>query len=98
MCWLTFGGSFYQTKAPVSLDYHRISTRNEQSNQVFFVKRPIMTSSETIMGSFIYTKEYNMVNDTNNGIEGATFLIAPIGCLIKTSMSFIKTKRSKILN
>ena len=55
-----------------------------------------MTSSETIIGSFIYTTEYDMVNDTNNGIGGSTFLIAAIGCLIKTSMSFIKTKRSKI--
>ena len=55
-----------------------------------------MTSSETIIGSFIYTTEYDMVNDTNNGIGGSTFLIAAIGCLIETSMSFIKTKRSKI--
>ena len=52
-----------------------------------------MTSSETIIGSFIYTTEYDMVNDTNNGIGGSTFLIASIGCLIKTSMSFIKTKK-----
>ena len=55
-----------------------------------------MTSSETIMESFIYTRKYNMVNDTWNGIGGSTFLIAAIGYLIKTSMSFIITKRSNI--
>ena len=30
-----------------------------------------MKSSETIVGSFIYTTEYDMVNDTNNGIGGS---------------------------
>ena len=55
-----------------------------------------MTSSETIIGSFIYTAEYDMVNDTNNGIGGSTFLIAAIGCLIKTSMSFIKVQNIKL--
>ena len=54
-----------------------------------------MTSSETIMGSFIYTKGYNMVNDTNNGIGGSAFLIAAIGCLINTSMCSLKQKGPK---
>ena len=29
-----------------------------------------MTSSETIIGSFIYTSEYDMVNDTTMGLKG----------------------------
>ena len=50
-------------RAIVLANFWQFFLCNKGPSQVIFVKRPNMTSSETIMGSFIYTREYSMVND-----------------------------------